>query len=250
MSADSPNEDALQHLHRTDPWIAAITAERVARTLKGFQLPLADGWNEARLSEAIQDVASAARGEPPQGDSEAIIELTKLADRANELRRGISRLGETAETAAFFEVLRRFGEARTRINYDEDYKPVMLQPLQVIAEVFAGAASQLSTRRKQAPGWKLKSNQERRVAFAIALTPVFQSAFDSPARANNWRAEYGEEHPWPDFFRRIYGELFPETKRLNLPEVLQEAARELPRVEEFKDWLRKQEASRLRNICE
>lgn len=235
----SDGDDFLSELHRTDPWIAAITPERIAAALDGFPLPLAEGWDWARLARSIQDTANAARGDPPQSDADAIAELTKLADKAKALHRAISRMGETAEIAAFWEAFRHLGASRNadRIDYDDDYKPVMLQPLETIANILARAASQTGTQRKQAPRWQEKHRQERRIGFAVALIPVFQSAFDTPARANNWGAEYGDEHPWPEFYRSIYVELFPGAERLNLPEVLQEAARQLPHVEAMKRWL-------------
>lgn len=245
------DDDFISELHRTDPWIAAITPERIAKAVEGFPLPLAEGWDLTRLARAIQDTANNARGQAPQGDADAIAELTKLAEKAKALRRAISRMGETAEMAAFWEVFRHLGESRKAeaINQD-DYNALMLDPLETIANVLARAASQTGTQRKQAPGWRKKNAQERRIGFAIALIPIFQESFDTPARANNWGAEYGEEHPWPDFYRRIYGELFPEAERLNLPEVLQEAARQLPHVKAMKLWLDKQEASRLENSGE
>ena len=67
--------------------------------------------------------------------------------------------------------------------------------------------------------------------------PIFEAAYETAARANNWGAEYGEEHPWPDFYRRIYTELFPDAGGLNLSEVLQQARRERPHVAAFKRWL-------------
>lgn len=248
----SDGDDFLSELHRSDPWIAAITPERIAAALEGFPLPLAKGWDLARLTRSIQDTANAARGDPPQSDAKAIAELAKLADQAKALHRAISRMGETAEIAAIWEAFRHMGKSQNanRIDYDDDYKPLMLEPLETIANILARAASQTGTQRKQAPRWQEKHRQDRRVGFAIALIPVFQSAFNTPARANNWRAEYGEEHPWPDFYRRIYVDLFPEVEHLNLPEVLQEAARQLPHVEAITRWIAEQEATRPENSSE
>jgi hypothetical protein len=86
-----------------------------------------------------------------------------------------------------------------------------------------------------------------RARFAMGLTHVFEPAFGMAVNASNWPASYGIEHPWPKFFRRIYGMLFPEAERLNLPEVLQEAARQLPHGEAKKRWLDGQEAIRLKS---
>lgn len=248
----SAGDDFLSELRRTDPWIAAITPERIAAALEGFPLPLAEGWNLVRLARSIQDTANVARGDPPQGDVDAIAELEKLAEKAKALHRAIFHMGETAQIAAFWEVSRHLGENRNtdRVDFDDDYKPLMLHPLETIANILARAASQTGTQRKQTAGWRKRHGKERRIGFAIALTPVFQSAFGTPARANNWGAEYGEEHPWPEFYRRIYVELFPDAERLNLPEVLQEAARELPHVEAMKRWLEGQEVTRPENSGE
>ena len=242
----STGRDFLSDLHSTDSWIAAITPKRIEAALNGFSLPLTDGWNLSSLTSKIQDVANAARGDPPQGDADAIAELQRLAGKAKALHRAISRMGQTAEMAAFWEVFRYLDENQNvdRIDYRDDYRPLMLHPLETIANILARAASQTATQRKQVAGWQRKHDQDRRIYFAVALTPIFQSAFHTPARANNWRAAYGEEHPWPDFYRRIYGVLRPEVERLNLGEVLQEAARQFPRVEALKQWLEEQEASR------
>lgn len=228
--------DFASELLRTDPWIAAITAERISRTLNGFTLDTAQGWDMPRLAEAIRDVANAARGKPPQSDSAAKIELAALADKARALRKGIERLGDTAELAAFFDLARRLGDeaGSSQIDFEDDYKRLMVQPLQTIDATLRRAASQLSTHRPQPPRWREKDRQDRRVGFAIALMSVFEGAFDTPARANNWAAAYGEEHPWPDFYRRVYCELMPGEARLNISEVLQEAARQKPRVEAFR----------------
>jgi hypothetical protein len=229
------DRDFFGDLLRTDPWIAGITAERIGRALDGFTLDPAPDWDFSRLADAIQGVANAARGEPPQSDSSARTELASLADKAKALRRGIGRLGDTAELAAFFDLARRLGDDGkvSQIDYDDDYKRLMLQPLETIEATLRRAASQLSTHRQQPPRWREKSRQDRRVGFAIALMDVFEQAFDTPARANNWAAAYGEEHPWPDFYRRIYRELMPDETRLNIAEVLQEAARQKPQIEAF-----------------
>lgn len=248
----SEGDDFLNELNRSDPWIAAITPERIQGALEDFPLPLAEGWDWVRLARAIQDSAVAARGDPPQGDAAAKAELEKLANKAKALHRAISRIGETAETALFWQVFRQLGDGQKDdgIDYDDDYKPVMLQPLETIAKILARAASQIGTHEKQAPRWQERHRQERRIGFAVALTPVFQSAFDTPARANNWGVDFGRELPWPEFFRRIYAELFPGAQRLNLPEVLQLAAHELPIVEEMKRWLDEQGAIPPENSAE
>lgn len=239
-------DDFLSALRRTDPWVAAITAERIESALEGFELPLAEGWDWARLANSIQEVATYARGEPPQGDAEAKAELEQLADKAEALRRSILRMGQTAELAAFWEAFRhrRDGEGAEQFDYENDFEPLMIHPLTTITNILARAASQIGTQRPQASRWRDRHRKELRVKLAVFLIPIFQSAYDTVARANNWRAEYGQEHPWPDFFRRIYLSLFPATKRLNLAEVLQEAARELPHVEAIKDWLNEQDAIR------
>lgn len=241
--------DLAGDLHRTDPWIAAITAPRICRALSGFTLDTAPSWDMRRLAEAIQDVANAARGAVPQSDSSARRELTALADKAKALRRGMERLGDTAELAAFFDLARRLSDEAgiSQIDFDDDYKRLMARPLELIEATLRRAASQITTHRQQPPRWREKERQDRRVGFAIALMGVFEDAFDTPARANNWAAAYGEEHPWPDFYRRVYRELMPDETRLNISEVLQEAARRKPQVEAFQ---RAMEATRAEDYGE
>lgn len=248
----SEKEDFVSTLHLTDPWIAAITPERIASALDGFTLQLAAGWHFRRLARAIQDVADFARGDRPQSNAEAIKQLSGLAKKAKALHQAIARLGDTAEAAAFWEVFRYLEGPQNPdgADYENDYLGLMHKPLETIANILARAASQVGTQPGQPPKWRKRQGYERRVNFAMALTPVFQSAFDTPARANNWSAEYGNEHPWPEFYRRIYVELFPGAERLNLPEVLQEAARQLPHVEAMKQWLAGQEATLPENFSE
>ena len=118
----------------------------------------------------------------------------------------------------------------------------MNHSLETIANVLSRAASQIGTQRPQPPRWTQKDRQEKRIGFAICLMPIFEEAYDTPARANNWLAEYGEEHAWPDFYRRIYQELVPDAKQLNLAEVLQEAARAMPGIIKFREWQDEQDA--------
>jgi hypothetical protein len=247
----SQEEDFISELNRTDPWIAAITPERIERAMGGFPLPLSEGRNWAHLARQIQDVAIFSRGQTPQGDAEAKAELGKLANKAKALRLGIERMGGTATFAAFFDVLQREEERRgaKQIDWDSDYAPLMLHSLQAIEDVLARAASQIATQQKQVPGWQKKVAQERRVGFAIHLSAVFEDAFGAQAKSHNWAADFGKEHPWREFYRRIYSELFPEAERLNLGEVLQQAAQLRQKLEAVTRQL-EQDATRPQNNCE
>lgn len=60
--------------------------------------------------------------------------------------------------------------------------------------------------------------------------PIFQDAFGIEARADNWQLAYEDEPCWPDFYRRIWNEIFPDADKLNLSQVLQEAARLSPKI--------------------
>lgn len=241
--------DLANEIARTDPWIKAITVERMTAALDGFRLRLASDWDFQRFTEAIQDRANSARVLSRQGDSSARKELEKFAMKADALRRGIERMGQTAQDAAFFDLLYRTGNIDGAGSIDQDdYRATMIDPLELIANVLARAASQIATQRPQSPRWTEKERQESRVGFAIALIPIFEEAFDTPARANNWRSEYGDEHAWPEFYRRIYLALFPGAKRLNLAAILQEASRELPSLLKFQRWLDEEDAIRRENI--
>lgn len=236
----------LADLARSDPWVQRITPARIGAALVGFDLPFEPGWNIDRLSHEIQGVAHTGRSDPPQGEAEAIGELSELAAAARRLQNRINRMGDTAQLAVLWEVMKRIEAAGGGggVDWNKDVKPLMVDPLETIANILSRAASQLSTRRAQTTRWRGKHGQERRVVFAVYLTPIFESAFNTPARANNWRQEYGEGHPWPDFFRRIHLELFPDVKRLNLSKVLQQAQREMPLIETMAHWLDEQDAIR------
>lgn len=240
------DDDFVSKLGRTDPWVAAITADRIEQALQNFPLPLVEGWDMARLALSIQDNVGIARGKAPQGNAEAIRQLIKAADIADKLHKAITSLGDTAELAAFWELERHRREEHGTegTNYERDYRPTMLDSVAKVQNVLARAASQLSTHRQQGPRWTEREAAERRVGFALFLMPVFEEAYGKPARANNWKAEYGEEHEWPMFFRSIYMELFPHVEALNLAEVLQEAARQRPNFEALKRALSEQDATR------
>jgi hypothetical protein len=231
---------------RSDPWVQRITLKRIGAAMEGFALPFAPEWNLERLTFAIQGIAQVGRGKPPQGDADAIKELLGLAERARQLRADLGRMGETAELAVFWEVWRSLDAVQKdgHLDQERDVHPLILHPLETIANVLSRAASQMASQRKQTSRWRDKYAQDRRVAFAIHLAPIFSEAFDTPARATNWGQDFGKEHPWPDFFRRIHMELFPETRRLNLAEVLQEALRQAPKVEAMRRWLDEQDAIR------
>lgn len=236
----------LADLARSDPWAQRITPARIGAALDGFDLPLAPGWNIDRLTHEIQGMADSGRSDPPQGEAEAVKELLDLASGARRLQKRITRMGDTSQLAVLWEVMKRL-EADGRdggVDQEKDVKPLMIDPLVTIANVLSRAASQLRTRRAQTARWRGKHGQERRVAFAVYLTPIFESAFNTPARADNWRQDFGEGHAWPDFFSRIHKELFPDVKRLNLFKVLQQAHREIPLIEAMADWLDEQDAIR------
>ena len=79
-------DDFLGMLARTDPWINAITPQRIERAIEGFPHLFAVGWDSARLADRIQDAATFSRERIPQGNSEAKAELLKLARKSKELR--------------------------------------------------------------------------------------------------------------------------------------------------------------------
>jgi hypothetical protein len=243
--------DLYSELGRSDPWVKAITPERIARAIEGFPLPLVEGWDIALLTTRIQDVAAFSREQTPQGDAEAKKELRKLAARAKDLRRSLERMGGTSNFATFIEVLQREYESQgtQQIDWNEDYKQMMHHPLKVIEEVLTRAASQICTQPKQAPGWQRRAVQERRVKVAIDLGRVFEEAYGLSAKSHNWAADFGKEHPWRRFYRRIYVELFPEDDRLNLTKVLHEAAKLRPQLEAVTRELM-QDATREQNLRE
>lgn len=231
-------DDWVDNLHLTDPWIAEITPARIEDSLSDFPLRYADGWNVERLTLEVQGIANIGRGEVPQGDAAAKKQLLKLAAYAKPLARGLRNLGDTSNYAVMFELLRSDLDERGR--REPDYGVELESLAGTVARIESAlrrAASQLATRRPQPPRWTEAAEKDRRVMFAMVLAPIFERAFGTTARANNWGAGYGVEHPWPMFFRRIYTTLFPEAERLNLTEVLQEAARELPKLEAMKKAL-------------
>ena len=100
--------DWLDDLHRTDPFIAAITPEKIESALSGFPLGLVNGWNMSRLALEIQNIAGLGRAHP--GDSperlsnvDARTQITSLALLAVKLRQGLEGLPAEAEKFVFWE---------------------------------------------------------------------------------------------------------------------------------------------------
>lgn len=223
-------ESWADEIHLTDPWVAAISPERIEKALAGFPLPFAQSWDFERLTREVQGIANVGRGSPSQGSTAAIEELLCLAAMAKALAGGIKTLGDTAQNAVLFELLRIDLDhpEGARSDYGAIYESKMIDAVQTIYRVLSRAASQTATQPTPSTRWRDKERQDRRVALAMHLCLIFEAAYDTPARANNWHASYGKEHPWPIFFRSVYLELFPEAERLNLTKVLQEAARQMP----------------------
>lgn len=249
MESDDESEpDWIDSLHLTDPWIASITSERIGTALAGFSLSLSEGWDIARLTRAIQDKAELSREGPSTGpqrqsNSAARVELEKLTKLGRKLLSGVESLSGTAERAAFWSAFGYF-ESRNEAPVGspaegyftfstDDFKEKLTEPLSRLAEILDHATSQVGN-ESQPPRWREKESQWLRVRFAMGLTSVFEQAFGLPARANNWAAEYGEPHPWPDFYQRIYEALHGNAEGLNLAEVLQQAAQMLPAANAFR----------------
>jgi len=223
-------DDLFDALQRTDPWTAALTPERFESALTDFPLTFAHGWDFARLTWNIQDVAEIGRVQPPQSNSDARKELEKLAQKARALARGLNGTGDTATFEVLWELAPKDEEASNLSSAGTQDFSLMIEPLIQCANLLERSASQIGLRRPQLPRWRDKQNQERRVAFALALMPMFQDAFGIQARADNWQLAYNDEPFWPDFYRRIWNEIFPKADKLNLSQVLQEAARLSPKI--------------------
>lgn len=238
--------DFLDALHRTDPWIAAITSERIQGALRSFPLSFSEGWDFPRLTCNIQDVAGIGRIEPPQSYADARKDLNRLAHKARALAESLCGIGDTASFEILWQLAPRNSEGSSSGSAStEDFERLIIQPLTESANLFEVASSQIGLRRPQLPRWREKQRQERRVGFALSLMPIFRSAFGIATRADNWQFEYDDEPCWPDFFRRIWRELYPDADKLNLSEVLQEAARLEPQIAEAINKLT--EATRVQN---
>lgn len=212
--------------HLANPWVAEITPIRIEKALKGFPLPLAEGWDYQSLTLEIQMISRPLEDDTPQSNRAAIKELLDLAAKAKVLRGGIERLGDTAQTAALFDLRQRLEEEQGEAQFGyAEYLRLIVEPLRLIEQTMARAASQQSLAPRQMPRWTERLAKDRRIGFAIALAPIFEGAFATPAHSANWRAEYGEVNEWHDFYKRVHCELYPEIKELNLSEVLQAAAR-------------------------
>lgn len=243
MNGDYESEpDWVDSLHLTDPWIASITPERISAALADFPLPFAESWNIERLTRAIQDKADLSREGPSTGpmrqsNSKARAELEKLSKLSKKLLDDIVGLSGTAERAAYWSAFGYFqsrDEAPAGSPADgyfqfstDSFHDKLTAPLSQLATILEHATWQVGS-ESQTKKWRKKEAQWLRVRFAMGLTPVFEQAFGRAARANNWAAEYGEQHPWPNFYQRIYQELHSDVYQLNLGEVLQQAAQMLP----------------------
>lgn len=229
--------DLVDSLHLTDRWIASITSERISAALADFALPFVEGWDITRLTRAIQDKANLSRerrstGPLRQSNSEARLELSRLSNLGKKLLEGIEGLASTSETAAFWSAFGYF-ESHDEISAGspaegyftfgpDDFRVKLTTPLLQLTEILDHATWQVGTETQSAK-WRQKESQRLRVRFAMGLAPIFEQAFGRSARANNWAIEYGEQHPWPDFYQRIYQTLHGKADGLNLGEVLQEA---------------------------
>ena len=202
-----------------DPWITAITPERIERALAGFPLQLTDGWDFTRLTEAIQNIANLGRdivqlGPTRQSDREAKLELEELARSAEYVLDRLEAPGNTA----FHAVIARAAfesDARTgHFGYDSDaYRRDFLVPLRLISNMLELAAADVGKRPPQKPGWTKKEARAMRVRFALMLAEIFEDAFGQ------------KPHSWPDFYQRIHADLFGQMRGLNLQRVLQAVAR-------------------------
>lgn len=215
-----------------DPWIEAITAERIERALAGFTLEMATGWNAARLAGEIRPIANLGRdilriGPNRQKDCDARTELEDLSRQAQRLLTGLEEIGFTSEIAVLGQGMYNRQAVAGEARYDnEAYRTDFLEPLRHISHLLSLAAADVNARPKQESRWTKKEAKVMRIRFAVSLTPVFEAAFDQAAVATNWAETYGKApHPWRDFFERIHGELFGLTKGLNVREVLQAAFR-------------------------
>jgi hypothetical protein len=150
-----------------------------------------------------------------------------LARKASAVLDGLEAPGN----GTFYAVIVRAAFVREEetghIGYrSDDYLQDFVEPLRKISRILSLAAADVEARPQQRPRWTEKESQAMRVRFALMLAGVFEDAFGQQAKADNWQTEYDDQpQPWPTFYRCIFGELFGETDGLNLPEMLQMAAR-------------------------
>ena len=224
--------DWIDNLHRTDPFIAAITPTLIENALKGFTLEFVTGWDMPRLASAIQNVANLGRahhsdGPKRVGNADAKKKIQKLAVLASELQSGLRELPEEADHFVFWEAFHCF-ESLSDLPDSEpfgfsgnDFIQEFTTPLARIAEILDMAAWRASS-QMQSQKWRTKAEQTLRIRFAIGLSRHFEAAFGKDATVNNWESA-NSIGPWAEFYQRMRAAIFAEQPTPNLLYVLKEA---------------------------
>jgi hypothetical protein len=224
--------DWIDNLHRTDPFIAAITPTLIENALKGFALELVTGWDMPRLASAIQDVANLGRVHPSDGpkrvgNADAKKKIQKLAKLASELQSGWRELPEEANRFVFWEAFHCFESLSDLPDIEhfgfssDDFTQELTTPLARIAEILDMAAWRAGS-QTQPKKWKSKEEQLLRIRFAMGLSRHFEAAFGKDATVNNWESATSIG-PWADFYQRMREAIFAEQATPNLIYVLKEA---------------------------
>lgn len=224
--------ELINNLHRTDPFIAAITATVIESALDGFALQLVTGWDMSRLARAIQDVTNLGRAHPSDGpkrvsNADAKKKIKMLAALASKLHSGLRGLTSEADHFVFWEAFRSFESLSDlpdseRFEFSShDFDSELMAPLARFAEILEMAAWRAGS-EKQAPKWKAKEETELRIRFAMGLSRHFETAFGKSATVNNWDTAQSLGH-WADFYQRMRAAIFEEKATPNLIFILKEA---------------------------
>lgn len=225
-------------------WFNHVTVTSVEQALDGFTLTSEKDirWMVAQIRHSqFCTIGIADRFDGYPGLQTVRRELQTIAKSIERTRAAFNARTEWAES-----ILRRFNylsdkENKEAPNWTESHEAFVkdwwnggneilragsaqwtkfddiVKGLAFAQEFIEKAAEQLCS-RDDPPRWKDGERRKDRVAFAVWLSAVFETAYGRPATFNNWPDEDGKPRhgPWADFYVRISRLVF---KSSNIPDV-------------------------------
>lgn len=227
------NKDDLYSRMLSSPVAARITPELIAQALQHF--PLTPQRDLEWLARAIKPaVYLAAKSDYPEsiGNAATRDELQRLSDRAGDLWRDLFEMSHEAEEAISRYIWSPWISGEGNASPD-DIQPQIDGFNEAKRQVdwltsFLRKAARHVGDKKQSPKWRAKDKQDRRMWFAVWLTPAFEKGFGRKAAWNNRHYANGRTPQyWADFFQRMMEVAFDEAVTPNLEGLLAEARKRI-----------------------